>query len=74
MNGLDLHSELLFTQVSHSLANRLHAYYNQMSAYICQTMSNNQLMIVIDHTGNQQGKGVKDCLIRLRSSVSNFSY
>ena len=28
----------------------------------------NQLMIVIDQIGNQRGKGVKDCLIRLRSS------
>ena len=26
-------------------------------------MTNNQLMIVIDHTGNQRGKGVKDCLL-----------
>ena len=26
-------------------------------------MTNNQLRIVIDHTGNQRGKGVKDCLI-----------
>ena len=26
-------------------------------------MTNNQSRIVIDHTGNQRGKGVKDCLI-----------
>ena len=36
--------------------NRLYAYHNQLSEYL----SNNQLRIVIDHTGNQRGKGVKD--------------
>ena len=75
MRGLDLNSELLFTQVSRSLATDLMPIViNRAGVFVkqCQTMSNNQLMIVIDHTGNQQGKGVKDC--RLLSSVSILSY
>ena len=73
MRCSDLISELLFTQVSQSLATDFMPFVISWVC-ICQTMSNNQLMIVIDHTGNQQGKGVKDFLIRLRSSVSILSY
>ena len=70
MRGSDLNSELLFTQVS-QFGNRLQAYRNQLSVYLSNIV--NQLMLVIDQTGNQQGKGVKDCLISLRSSVSILS-
>ena len=73
MRGSDLNSELLFTQVSHSLATDFMPIVINW-ACICQTMSNNQWMIVIDHTGNHQGKGVKYCLIRLRSSVLILIY
>ena len=73
MCGSDLNSELLFTQVSHSLATDFMLIIIN-SVCICQTRPNNQLMIVIDHTGNQRGKGVKDCLIRLRSTLSILSY
>ena len=58
MHGLDLNSELLITRVSHSLAiDFMPIIINQVC--ICQTMSNNQLRIVIDHTGNRRGKGVE---------------
>ena len=69
----DLNRELLFTQVSHRLATDLSPIVINR-ACIYQTMSNNHLMIAIDHTGNQRGKGVKECLIRLRTSVSILSY
>ena len=52
---LDLNNELLFTQVSHSLATALHPIIINL-ACICQILSNNQFMIVIDHTGNQRGE------------------
>ena len=67
MRGSDLNSEFLFTKVSHSLATDFMPIIINW-ACICQTMTNNKLRIVIDHTGNQRGKGVKDCLIRLRSA------
>ena len=69
----DLISELLFTQVSHSLATDLRPIVINLVC-ICQTLSNNKLMIAIDHKANQRGKGVKDCLIKLRPSVSILSY
>ena len=73
MRGPDLNSELQFTRVSHSLATDITPIVITR-ACICQTMSNNQLMIVIDDTGYERGKGVEDCLIRLQSSVSILSY
>ena len=67
MRGSDQNSELLFTQVSHRLA-------TDFKPIVYLSNNFNQLMIVIDQTGNQRGRGVKDCLIRLRSSVSILSY
>ena len=52
MCGSNLNRELLFTQVSHSLATDFMPIVINW-ACICQTMSNNQLMIVINHTGNK---------------------
>ena len=72
MRGSDQNSELLFSQVSHSWQQTSSLSYSTEGVFVKQCQP--QLMIVIDQTGNQRGRGVKDCLFRLRSSVSILSY